>query len=162
MNVSVDVMSESKKPCPMCGNKDWTMMSIQMVPGKGTMEVCEQCDPFMWIDPIPDYVCPYNDIYCMFEIRDGHRSMCSCWGRGMDRVVKTEEHGIHGDYYNHDNKQCITQTSFCWPNKTLIEYLLKENPNRIIGILTSEKLKRRYFVTPPRIDNMYEVKVIRK
>lgn len=147
-----------KIPCPMCGNKDWIMMVIQMIPGKGTMEVCEQCDPANRITPVPDYICPYNDIYCMFEIRDGRRSMCSCWGGGLDLVWYNKELG----HYSEDKE---LYSAFCQPNWPLIESLVESNNptdrNRIMNILMSEKQMRKLFVMSERVTDRYKLKIIR-
>ncbi len=130
-------------PCSTCGNTEYCSITTIIEPGKGTMEVCDMCDPLMRCEPIADYVCPYNCVNCMDRVRNGNRTMCSCFGAGCDITGKG------------------SNTSFCSPNRSLIEYLIKTNINRIIDILRSEKQKMKYFVCTSKIDNLYQIQIMR-
>ncbi|MGI0022190.1 MAG: hypothetical protein ACRD9Q_04930 [Nitrososphaeraceae archaeon] len=124
-------MIEEFHGCKSCGNPNPVVISM----GGGMGDTCENCDPMMIVHIQPSFICPYNDIYCTWENREGHRSMCSCWGC--------------------DIKKWKGDTAFCQPNWTLIESLRnsikKTDINRLIGILTSEKLMRKLFHSPERI-----------
>lgn len=130
----------SNMKCKSCGNENPEMLSM----GGGLGETCENCDPLMHVPTRPDFICPNNDIYCMWESREGHRSMCGCFGC--------------------DIKDWRGDTAFRVPNYTLIESLInsceKRDQNRIVNILTSEKLVIKYFHSRECIP--YEVRIVKK
>lgn len=118
-------------PCQSCGNPNPAVIAM----GGGFADSCELCDPLMHVPPRPDFICPHNDIYCMWEYREGHRGFCACWGN--------------------DVRNWKGDTAFCTPNRTLIESLKNGSSrefNRLVGILTSEKMMKKYFHHPARID----------
>ena len=129
---------EDKPRCPNCGNRDWQMMSVSINMNKKATHVCEQCDPINWIPHDFHYICPYNDIYCMWEHSEGIRGWCAC-GMKCSFIEKSRQF-----------------SAFCTPNHTLIDSLIRNKPHKFTRLLKSKKKMRKFFIYPDRVLDRYE------